>query len=174
MVFTKGTEYALKAMAFMGKHPDQKYFGVKEIAESLNVSPSYLAKILQKLARDGYLRSITGPGGGFGLAPEPDKIRLISILESMDDSEFLTRCVLGWSECGDNNPCPFHRKWKAFRDELNIDLERVSIEEISDLFWPDYNSPAGKKGSRSGSKSSVPGNAGVQKKAGAVGVRKKR
>ncbi len=139
MVFTKGTEYALKSIAYMGKQPDREFFGVRELAENLSVSASYLAKILQKLARDGFLKSVTGPGGGFGLNPGPRKVKLISIMETMEDRDFLEKCVLGWSVCGDKNPCPFHEKWKSFRAELMQDLKKSTVEDLSNLFWPDFN-----------------------------------
>ncbi len=154
MVLTKATEYALKSIVYMAKHPDQEYFGVREMSESLDVSSSYLAKILQKLVRDGFVKSITGPGGGFGLNKKPERIHMMDILESMEDREFLEKCILGWAECGDENPCPFHTKWETFRKELKGHLLSTSVEDVSNLFWPRYNRDyrPGKNAARSAKK----------------------
>lgn len=121
----------------MAKHNDREYFGVREISEVLEVSNSYLAKILQKLTRDGILKSITGPRGGFGLNQNINKLYLTRIIESMEDGESLTMCVLGWSECGDNNPCPFHDTWKKTRDDFQKTLKKTTVMEVSRLFWPE-------------------------------------
>lgn len=138
MVFTKGTEYAIKALSYMAKHKNQEYFGVRELADFLNVSSTYLAKILQKLVHSGFVKSVTGPGGGFGLNKQAENIRLIDIIDALGDRDFLEHCVLGWSECGDKNPCPFHLTWKDFRVEMKKRLESHSILEVSELFWPEY------------------------------------
>lgn len=136
MVFTKATEYALKSLSCMVNQPEKDFFGVKEIAETLQVSSSYLAKILQKLTRSGVLRSITGPGGGFGLLEDSGMIPISRILEIMDDSDFRERCMLGWSECGDANPCPFHDIWKTTRHSLLDRLNSLYVKDLSDNIWP--------------------------------------
>jgi len=43
----------------------------KEMAEAVNVSEAHLAKVFQKLAKDGLVTSVRGPGGGFQLARVP-------------------------------------------------------------------------------------------------------
>ncbi len=151
MVFTKGTEYAFKALVFMARHPDQEFFGVKELSQELNVSSSYLAKILQKLVRENYLRSVTGPGGGFGLNDKARKSTMLKILESIEDKGFLQRCILGTSPCRDKNPCPFHHIWKENREAMAARLSQLTIYDVSESSWPVMKTgTALKKGSVSG------------------------
>jgi Rrf2 family protein len=136
MVFTKGTEYAFKALVFMARRPEQEFFGVKELSAELSVSGSYLAKILQRLVRENYLRSVTGPGGGFGLNDKARKSTMLKILESVEDKGFLQRCILGASPCREKNPCPFHAIWKESREEMAEKLSQLTIFDVSDISWP--------------------------------------
>jgi Rrf2 family protein len=53
-------------------------------AARLGVSPSYLAKALQPLARAGRLSSARGVTGGFTLARRPGRITALEVLELLD------------------------------------------------------------------------------------------
>ena len=123
----------------MAREPDKKFFGTKELSERIEVSPTYLAKILQKLQHAGFLESITGPGGGFSLAPEARNKKLGDVVKTIESGELFSTCALGMSKCGNNNPCPFHERWAIFREEIQEYLETVSISDAGENFWPAFN-----------------------------------
>lgn len=148
MVFAKSTEYALKSMAYMAQRPVGKFYGVRELADRLELSTSYLSKILQQLARKGYLTSSTGPGGGFSLAMEAEKIHVMDIFRAVDDGDRLDGCILGWAECGDRNPCPFHAKWKGFKEELKERMTGLSVRDVGRDFWPGFRGKKTKESHR--------------------------
>jgi Rrf2 family transcriptional regulator, iron-sulfur cluster assembly transcription factor len=136
MIFNSGAEYALKAMIYMARHPQTEYFGVKELAEKLELSQSYLAKILQLLSKKNYLKSVTGPGGGFGLADNTLSERCEEIVNLLSDRDFTDKCVFGLSECGNENPCIFHETWAPHREKI-VDLVRNgTIGELAEISWP--------------------------------------
>lgn len=80
-----------------------KRMSAKEIAKFLNASENHLAKILQKLAKDGYVDSVRGPGGGFKIAKKPDEINLLEIYESIEGHREQSNCLFGLSACGLSN-----------------------------------------------------------------------
>ena len=135
---SKAFDYALRSMVYMASNPEQSYFGVKDLAENIQVSKTYLGKILQDLVRHGYLKSITGPGGGFGLQKQPKKITMKEILEVVDGSRLEDNCILGQSECSDKNPCPIHDHWKKNKKELLALFKRTTIEEAAKNSWPQF------------------------------------
>ncbi len=122
----------------MAKFPETDNFRVKELSSQLKLSTSYLAKILQKLTRHGFLNSVTGPRGGFGLNGDPKKINILEVIRTMDDARALDNCLLGWAECGDNNPCPFHKRWKVFKNDLQDHMTATTIQDMADGFWPNF------------------------------------
>ena len=65
MIYSRSAEYAIRAFVRLVDVPEGKYAMVRQIAEEAEIPSHFLAKILQQLARKGYLRSSKGPTGGF-------------------------------------------------------------------------------------------------------------
>jgi len=89
LLFDRYIILLLKAVLFLAKHKnEQKYFKVKEIAESLNVSKSYMARIIQGLVHNKILESSTGPTGGLEAENAVQKWRdLIGATDPKDAKE---------------------------------------------------------------------------------------
>ncbi len=66
MLLTRATEYALLTLDFIRNSDHPK--GAEQIATELNFPKSFLAKILQSLAKNGILESKKGAHGGFIMA----------------------------------------------------------------------------------------------------------
>lgn len=78
MLLTRASEYALLSL---GKIQDSKIpMGAELIANELSIPKSFLAKILQNLAKHGILESRKGAHGGFILARKIDEITIYSII----------------------------------------------------------------------------------------------
>lgn len=73
----------------------------KKISEILHVSQNHLAKILQVLAKNEYLESNRGPGGGFTLKKKADQISMLEIYQLIEGNVECQFC--GITE----NNCPF-------------------------------------------------------------------
>jgi Rrf2 family protein len=131
----------------MANNPDQEYFSVKELARKLDVSQSYLGKVLQRLVQARYLRSLTGPNGGFALARDPSKISMLDLIHAVDGKKPLEHCVLGLAACSDMNPCPVHHTWKGCKASLLKEFSSTSIQSALKHSWPSYlkSVSAGKK-----------------------------
>ncbi len=140
MVFSSGTEYALKAIVYMARHPQTRYFGVKELAVSLDLSSSYLAKVLQILSKMNFLQSVTGPGGGFGLSDTTLSLPCRDIVDLLTDHDLMNRCVFGFSECGNDNPCIIHDTWAPYRDRIAAIISNKTIGELAEESWPLFES----------------------------------
>lgn len=135
---SKAFDYALRSLIYMAAHPEQEYFGVKQLSGDIQVSKTYLGKILQDLVRHGYLKSVTGPGGGFGFAKPAKKISMKEILEVVDGTRLEDNCIIGLGECSDSNPCPIHDTWKKNKKELLMKFKKTSIEEAVKKSWPKF------------------------------------
>ncbi len=134
-MISKSTEYALKTVVFLSQNLEEgKLFGKKALAEKLELPESYLAKVLQQLAKRNIIGSIKGPQGGFYALPETLNISLLDIVDVFEGLEFFKKCGLGQEECDDENPCPIHKDYEAFRSNLKKTLENKTIRDIiSDL-----------------------------------------
>jgi Rrf2 family protein len=132
-MLTQTSEYALRAMVYLARREQGAYAGVKDIAEATGLPANYLAKILQQLAKGGVLESQKGFGGGFRIAQELDKIRLLAIVDPLENISKFRRCVLGQRECNDEVACPLHDAWKRICNEYLGALEHTTLQDIADF-----------------------------------------
>ena len=98
MLMTRASEYALLSLVTLAKATDP--MDTETLAHDLGISKSFLAKILQSLARSGILKSYKGVKGGFVLFIPKEEITLLSIMkaaEGKDPSVF--DCSSGGGNC---------------------------------------------------------------------------
>jgi len=131
MIYSRSAEYAIRAFVYLAEVPEGKYAMVKHIAEQGDIPAHFLAKILQQLARKGFLRSSKGPTGGFTLRQPPADISLLQIVDAVDGLSEYQRCPGGMTECNDNMPCGMHESWKALRSRIIGYLEETSIADVA-------------------------------------------
>jgi Rrf2 family transcriptional regulator, iron-sulfur cluster assembly transcription factor len=134
MIYSRSAEYAIRAFVQLANVPEGKYAMVKQIAEQADIPSHFLAKILQQLARKGYLRSSKGPTGGFSLRVPPREVSLLTIVDAVDGLKDFERCPAGMAECNDQAPCGMHDSWKALRNRIMEYLERTTIEDLAKSF----------------------------------------
>lgn len=131
MIYSRSSEYAIRAFVHLAQAPSGSYVMVKQIAATEGIPTHFLAKILQQLARKGLLRSSKGPTGGFALRAAADEIHLVDIVEALDGLGEYQACAAGLSECSDDMPCPMHESWKALRSRIMDYLGRNTIEDLA-------------------------------------------
>ncbi len=78
MLLTRASEYALLSLDTIRQ--SDKPIGAEQLANELNIPKSFLAKILQSLAKEGILESRKGAHGGFVLAKNVQEIPVRSII----------------------------------------------------------------------------------------------
>ncbi len=66
---------------------------IGEIARFFDISKDHLAKVAQRLAREGFVRSVRGIGGGLELARPADEIRLGDVIDRFEGAMHLLDCV---------------------------------------------------------------------------------
>ena len=131
MIYSRSAEYAIRAFVQLAAVPDGKYAMVKNIAEESETPTHFLAKILQQLARKGFLRSSKGPTGGFTLRRPADEITLLEIVDAIDGLSEYQRCPSGMTECNDEAPCGMHESWKALRSRILEYMEATTIADVA-------------------------------------------
>lgn len=133
-MFSKATEYALRATIYIAQHSDKENkLGLAEIAKAIDSPPAFTAKILQMLIRDNRIvSSVRGPHGGFFLTEKAKKLPVRSILEAMEEDQILEKCVLGLKQCSETRPCPMHSQYKLIKQELKELFEGKTIQNLAD------------------------------------------
>jgi Rrf2 family protein len=131
MLFSRSTEYAIRAMTFLASREPGKRAGAREISEAEKIPMPFLWKILHILTRRRLVRSFKGMHGGYELAAAADKVPLGAIVSATDGAEFRDSCVLGLPECDNQNPCPLHEQWKDVRTGVTTMLDETSLADLA-------------------------------------------
>ncbi len=125
-------ESALKAVIELARSQSDEWEGAGRLAHRLGVSPTYLAKIMQTLAREGVLESQRGKIGGFRLARPAGQIRLLQVVSPFDDLTPGRRCLLGRPSCSDRAPCAVHHRWKSVAERMAGFFSETTVGELLD------------------------------------------
>ncbi|RMG66363.1 MAG: Rrf2 family transcriptional regulator [Calditrichaeota bacterium] len=124
--------YALRAMIFIAwKCEERDFIPVREIAKALDLSFSFLAKIIGQLVEQGLLVSHRGPAGGVGLARPADQINLAEILWAVEGEDYLEGCLLQLPGCEEATPCPIHDQWSKIREQIKQVFVNTSLKELA-------------------------------------------
>ena len=75
---------AIAAVVDIALHDGDTPVSAKTLAVRHGLPPRHLEPVLQALVRDGILKGIRGPGGGYQLAGEPGDITAAQILRAAD------------------------------------------------------------------------------------------
>ena len=128
MLFSTATGYALRTLAVMPE--DGSYSLAKNLAAKLDLPGPYLAKILQSLAQASLLNSLRGPRGGFRLARPAQEITVGEVILALEGVEAMGRCVMGFTDCGHETPCPLHASWSEMKAHLETSMTQVTIRDM--------------------------------------------
>jgi Rrf2 family protein len=84
MKVSKKAEYALRALAAMGRAREGTNFSIQDLARAENIPLKFLEQILLALKNGGLLRSKRGVGGGYQLVTKPQRITLGEVVAIFD------------------------------------------------------------------------------------------
>ncbi len=129
-LYSKGCEYALRALTALPSDAFDEPFLAKDLCRKAGVPESSTRKVFQKLAREGILSAVTGPGGGYKLARHPKDISLLSIVTAVEGDDVFQKCILGFRACSDRNPCPVHESWKKLRAGMTKELDHKNLAQL--------------------------------------------
>ncbi len=127
-LYSKPTQYALRALSFIVHYGGQDCCRAEQIAREEKIPKHFLSKILQRLALAKILNSVKGPHGGFSCARDPKQISLKQIVGVFEDLETnLNECAIGWARCSDDQPCALHQRYKPLRQAIDQYLEATNL-----------------------------------------------
>ncbi|HRF05960.1 Rrf2 family transcriptional regulator [Accumulibacter sp.] len=91
MHITQHTDYALRALIFLGTNED-RLVTIQEIADRFSVSRNHLMKVVSGLIRGGFVEGLRGKGGGLRLARPAATIVVGHVVRHMESGMELVEC----------------------------------------------------------------------------------
>ena len=128
---TKG-RYAVMAMVDLATQPSGKPVTLSAIADRQEIPLAYLEQIFARLKRNGLVKSVRGPGGGYTLAREADAINVAEIMVASEEAMKMTRCD-GKKHEGCMAPktrCLTHDLWEGLSAQIQHYLSNVTLADV--------------------------------------------
>lgn len=126
------SEYALRALALLARLPRGQSLLGRQIADSAEIPPQYLSKIMLSLRNAGLVAAVRGTGGGYSLLRPADAIHLVDVVQLFDGPASRPMCLLGpHKECSEKHSCTAHSHWGQVRDAYMNFLEHTTLHQIS-------------------------------------------
>ena len=130
MLLTKASEYALLSLVVISQQEEP--INVEKLSSTLGISKSFLAKVLQSLARADLLVSYKGANGGFKLAREKNQITIYEIVSIVEDKVSVFECTGKETACPSGN-ITFCAIWPVLiklQSKIDVFLKELTLEDL--------------------------------------------
>ncbi len=125
---TKG-RFAVTAMLDIALHHGKGPVTLAGISQRQRISLSYLEQLFGRLRRHSLVDSVRGPGGGYTIARELDRLSVADIITAVDEPIDATQCG-GKENCRDEGRCMTHELWSTLNDKMFEYLESVKLSDL--------------------------------------------
>lgn len=127
VTISEAASLAIHAVVLIAKTDAQ--INVNYIAEATGASRNHLAKVMQRLGKQGFVESSRGPTGGFRLKKKANEITLYDIYESIEGPIEVEGCPL------ERPVCPFDKcLMGGIIHKVTNDLKKYLMKETIDKY----------------------------------------
>src|SRR3954464_7773541 len=128
---TKG-RYAVMAMTDLAMTSSGRPVALADIAKRQEISLSYLEQLFAKLRRNGLVKSVRGPGGGYLLSRSAEDTPISDAIMAVDEPIRATRCKpnTGAGCQSDKSRCLTHDLWEELSHQIHLFLNSVSLADV--------------------------------------------
>jgi len=133
MLITRASEYAILSLIVLSKASSP--MDSETLSKQLSIPKSFLAKILQSLAKNGILKSHRGVKGGFALLLEAKDINMLQIMSCVEGkAPAVFDCASSLNDCPSDKASlctiwPFLNKLQGKIDDFLAEMSLADILE---------------------------------------------
>ena len=123
------TDYAIRCVYYLAGKPGEVTM-VDEIAREMCIPKSFLAKIVQKLAKAKIVKSQVGINGGFSLAKSTVDISFYEVITAIEGPLAMNTCTVEKKACELSSICKVHPIWISVRRDVERILQEHTFGDI--------------------------------------------
>ena len=132
-MYGRTADYALRALLLLARPGNvSRFLRADEIADATGAPRNYTSKVLNEVAKAGFIRSSRGPTGGFQLAKPAHTISIGSVVDLFVTPAVNTRCLNGNGSCNPRRPCAAHQRWVSMIAAQRAPLDAATIADLVD------------------------------------------
>ena len=132
MKLNSRARYAVMALADLAKNNVKEPTSLTEISLRQGISIDYLEQLFLKLRKNNLVQSARGPLGGYVLTKYPEQIKLLSIINAVDEKIKTVKCKKESKKgCnGKSIKCITHNLWDDLEAHINKFFEDNTLSDI--------------------------------------------
>ena len=127
LIYSKGCEYALRALAEIPAKEKVSGFSVKSVCKAAKIPESFTRKVFQTLVKKRILGARPGPGGGYRFRKDPRQVSILDIIHAVDGNNAFEKCVIKDFKCDEKNFCPLHPMWMKAKATMLKELDTNTV-----------------------------------------------
>lgn len=127
------TDYAIRTILYLTLRKTETVSS-NEVAQKMAIPRQYLIQIGAILREAGLINTHAGKYGGYSLAREPDKILLYDIINAVEETTRINRCMEDDEYCSRLavNACPVRRCYVVMQKKWDQLLKGLTMTDILD------------------------------------------
>jgi len=120
------------AMTALALTENGGYTNLVNISKQQNISITYLEQLFMKLKKAELIIASRGPSGGYKLARSPDKIRILRILEAVEEpmNALETGAGVSGGSSGTKAQSLSNRLWEGLSAQVYVYLHGIRLSDI--------------------------------------------
>mgnify|MGYP006107728291 FL=1 len=134
MKLTSKGRFAVTALVDLAVNTrNDKPTSLSDISLRQNISLSFLEQIFNLLKKEGIVKSVRGPHGGYSLAKKPEKVMISQIIEAINEEDKITNCNgidFGCSSRKHSGKCLTHNLWAELSNQIYFYLDSISLDDV--------------------------------------------
>ena len=127
----KKADYGLIALRHLASQRPRVACSAKEIARAYGMPAELVAKVLQRMAKNGLLVSQHGTNGGYALAKDPSQITAFEVIRAIEGPLFIMSCVTDRRECDQMTRCTVREPLRKVNDAIVKALNEVTVSTLT-------------------------------------------
>jgi Rrf2 family protein len=131
MQLTRAADYAVRVMIHLAALPSAGRVSLLSLAQATGAPESFLSKVLQALARAGFISSQRGQSGGFRITSRGRQTSMREVIEAIDGAICLNVCLMHGRSCPRKARCPAHPVWVRAQQAMLQVLSGSSIAAMA-------------------------------------------
>lgn len=130
MQLKQSTDYAIRIVMYLAEK--QQIANSEEISTQMCIPQSVVATLAKPLQKAGILTTLRGVGGGFALCRRPEDISLHEIVNLMEGTTRINRCLAEDGYCSRNGveTCPVHKFYSRIQSYLDEAFQDKTIASL--------------------------------------------
>jgi Rrf2 family nitric oxide-sensitive transcriptional repressor len=135
MRLTIFTDYTLRVLIYLGvNQQEDRLATINDIATMYGISENHLMKIVHHLAKQGYVETTRGKGGGMRLARAPELINIGDVVRGAEEDLAVVECFQkGARKCPIVSACALAR---VLRRAMRAFFDVLDGQTLADLLQP--------------------------------------